>query len=219
MAGGRLDDDRVVSRTGDLLEAIKAAFATRVPADDVGGFFDAVNRYTTRGLARYLSTATREPMTIEDLLGWRRYELPAERAQFVAVNVDLIRSIDERYLDDVARVVAQSEREQWSTEQLRTELEARYGVSRSRAQLIAEDQISKVHGQVNQTRQIQAGFSEYIWRSVNDRHVRPLHQRRNGERFPWAIPPMEEPGDGYPGHPIRCRCFAEPVLNDAGVDG
>ena len=212
MAGARFDDERVITRTADLLETVRAAFAVRVPEEEVGALFDAVNRYTTRGLANYLSRAEGEPVTVEDLLGWRRFELPEERARFVGVNVDLIRSIDERYLADVARVVAESEREQWSTMELRAELEARYGVSRSRAKLIAEDQISKVHGQVNRERQVQAGFAEYTWRSVRDTLVRPLHRRRNGNRFLWATPPMDEPGDGHPGHPINCRCFAEPIL-------
>jgi SPP1 gp7 family putative phage head morphogenesis protein len=194
------------------LDDIETAFAGVLPENDIMWIFDATNRYTTRGLAQVLTRQRREEVTVEDVLGIRRYELPAEREMFVATNADLIRSIDSRYLADVRKVLEQSEREQWSTEQLTAALSSRYEVSRSRAKLIAEDQISKVHGQVNQARQTALGIDSYTWRANMDRLVRPLHAERNGKTFLWSQPPHEEPGDGPPGHPINCRCFGEPEI-------
>lgn len=196
----------------DLLAEIERAFAAMVPTDEVGEHFDAVSAYTTRGLALHLSRATGEPLTVETMLGLRRPELPRERQVFIAENAALIRSIDRRYLADVRGLVERADLEGWGVAELRTQLAARYGVSRSRAQLIAEDQTGKAHGQVNQIRQTQLGITSYVWRSNRDGLTRPLHARRNGKVFPWSPPPNEESGDGHPGHPVNCRCFADPVL-------
>jgi SPP1 gp7 family putative phage head morphogenesis protein len=201
-----------ISYALDLIGEIEKAFAANVPADEVAEHFAAVNAYTTRGLALHLSRATGEPVTVEQILGLRRPELPAERQEFVTANAELITSIDRRYLADVRGLVERADMEGWGVAELRSQLAARYGVSLSRAQLIAEDQTGKVHGQVNQIRQTQLGIQRYIWRANRDRLTRPLHAHRNGKEFPWWPPPNEEHGDGHPGHPINCRCFADPVL-------
>ena len=202
-----------VRQASSLLGMLESAFAETMPEDDVGLIFDATNRYTTRGLAQVLTRKKREEVTIEDVLGIQRYELPNERSAFVAENVDLIKSIDSRYLADVRATIEQSEREGWSSAELSAKLGERFEVSKSRAKLIADDQVSKVHGQVNRARQTALGIDRYTWRANVDRIVRDLHLRRNGLSFSWAEPPHEEPGDGHPGHPINCRCFAEPEID------
>lgn len=194
------------------LTDIEQAFSGTLPAEDVARIFDATNRYTTRGLAAALTRTKREEVTVEDVLGIKRYELPTERAAFVADNATLIKSIDARYLADVQRIIEQAAREGWSNEQLSAELQRRYAVSKARATLIAEDQVSKVHGQVNEARQTALGIESYTWRANRDSLTRPLHAKRNGKSFRWDSPPNEEPGDGPPGEPINCRCFAEPEL-------
>lgn len=194
------------------LTDIEQAFGGTIPAEDVALIFDATNRYTTRGLAQAIARTKREEVTAEDILGIQRYELPTERAAFVAENAALIRSIDARYLADVQRIIEQATREGWSSQELSAELQRRYEVSRARATLIADDQVSKVHGQVNQARQTALGIESYTWRANRDSLTRPLHAERNGKSFRWDSPPNEEPGDGPPGEPINCRCFAEPEL-------
>lgn len=51
------------------------------------------------------------------------------------------------------------------------------------------------------------GHGLYIWRTVQDDHVRHDHAVRDGRRFYWNDPP----DGGNPGEDYNCRCWAEPI--------
>lgn len=129
---------------------------------------------------------------------------------WVAENVRLIRSIDEQYLDEVAAIIELAQREGFTAREAGKLLRARTGVARSRAKLIARDQIATVNGQITRQRQTEAGVREFIWRTSQDERVRESHAALEGQRFRWDAPPPE----GIPGQPINCRCTAEPVLDE-----
>ncbi|MBF2051947.1 MAG: minor capsid protein [Candidatus Sericytochromatia bacterium] len=80
----------------------------------------------------------------------------------------------------------------------------------ARAALIARDQIGKLNGNINRTRQETAGIKRYRWRTNMDGRQRPEHSARNGQIFSWDKPPA----DGHPGQPVRCRCVPEPVFEE-----
>lgn len=82
----------------------------------------------------------------------------------------------------------------------------RADVGRSRAALIARDQIGKLNGQLSAFRQRAAGVDSYVWRTMRDERVRPTHRIRDGKTYRWA-------DDGIkPGQEILCRCVADPVF-------
>ncbi len=80
--------------------------------------------------------------------------------------------------------------------------------ARTRARLIARDQVGKLNGEITKRRQQALGVTSYIWRTAQDNRVRPAHREREGKEFAWNNPPS----DGHPGQAINCRCYAEPVL-------
>jgi SPP1 gp7 family putative phage head morphogenesis protein len=80
----------------------------------------------------------------------------------------------------------------------------------ARAALIARDQIGKLNGNINRTRQEAAGLKRYRWRTNMDGRQRPEHSARNGQIFSWDKPPA----DGHPGQAVLCRCGAEPVFEE-----
>jgi len=96
-------------------------------------------------------------------------------------------------------------------EDLQRQLSQLDGVSARRAEVIARDQINKYNGKMTQWRAKHIGITHYFWRSVGDESVRPEHVARNGKRFAYSEPP----GDGPPGQPIQCRCYADPDLEAA----
>jgi SPP1 gp7 family putative phage head morphogenesis protein len=135
----------------------------------------------------------------------------AERIQgFVSENVALIKSLPDRYFQEIERTVIAAIREGKRNEEVAADMEERYSIASSRATLIARDQIGKFYGELQQARQTQLGIDRYIWRTVRDNRVRPDHEEREGEIFAWDDPPE----DGHPGEPIQCRCWAEPILDD-----
>jgi len=78
------------------------------------------------------------------------------------------------------------------------------------ARFIAHDQINKLNGRLNQTRQEAAGITSFIWRTQQDDRVRPSHEEIEGQQFKWA---EGAPGIGLPGEPYNCRCSAAPVID------
>jgi SPP1 gp7 family putative phage head morphogenesis protein len=96
-------------------------------------------------------------------------------------------------------------------DEIADDLVDRYGVSESRAQLIARDQIGKLNGELNQVRQEELGVTDFIWRTERDNRVRPEHAALEGKQYTWA---QGHPTEGIPGEPINCRCFPEPVLDE-----
>jgi len=137
---------------------------------------------------------------------------PSVRRQlgvFVQDNVRLIKSIPEHALNDVEGVVLSGIRRGARATDIAKTISDRFDVSRSKATLIARDQIGKFNGELTQLRHQEAGITEYIWRTSRDERVRKTHRERDGNHFAWASPPA----DGHPGEPVQCRCTAEPVLD------
>jgi SPP1 gp7 family putative phage head morphogenesis protein len=143
-------------------------------------------------------------------------EVKAALAQFQRENVDLITSIHERLLDDVESVVSEATARGTRVETLAARLAERYGVSDSRAELIARDQTLKFNASLTQIRFAEAGVTRYVWSSSRDERVRPMHAALEGRVFSFDDPPVtNEDGDtNNPGTDFQCRCTAIPVLDD-----
>lgn len=92
------------------------------------------------------------------------------------------------------------------------------GAERSKAQLIARDQVLKLNASVTWMKHTAAGITEYEWSTSGDERVRPGHRRLDGKRFKYANPPVvDESGrTAHPGQDYRCRCVA--LLLIPGVD-
>lgn len=150
--------------------------------------------------------------------------IPAALEKFRTRNVDLIRSLAGDQKDRVTDLLDKAERGAWRVEELRKELQGTFNVSKSKADLLARDQVLKLNGQITQMRQQNAGITEYIWRTSRDERVRGnpsgkwpngMHYDLDGSRQQWASPPVisEDGRTGHPGDDYQCRCTAEPVLS------
>jgi SPP1 gp7 family putative phage head morphogenesis protein len=146
--------------------------------------------------------------------------------QFRAENVQLITSIQADLLDQVSTIVDEA----WSSgarvEDLSDKLEERFEVSKSRADLIARDQVLKLNAKITKARQTSAGVTEYIWTTSGDERVRGNpngkypnsdrdHFSLDGKRFRWVAPPVVNQKTGetaHPGEDYQCRCVAMPVI-------
>lgn len=127
---------------------------------------------------------------------------------FTRENVKLIESLGSSFIDDVEARVIRTVRTGAQTSDLVAEIRERYGVSESRATLIARDQIQKLNGEVNRIQQVDLGIDSYTRRAVRDVRVRETHAALDGQVFKWADPPAV----GHPGEEYQCRCTAEPNL-------
>lgn len=103
-------------------------------------------------------------------------------------------------------------------------LQARVGVSRSRANLIARDQAAKTTAALNKHRQQAAGVRQFRWSASMDERTRPAHRALNGRVFSWdeGLPPdvadeVGEEAGALPSTPVNCRCVALPMLGVLGL--
>ncbi len=136
--------------------------------------------------------------------------------QFRVANVKLIRSIADDQLARVQKVLI----ENYGTrvEGLSAKLQDQFDVTKSRANLIARDQTSKLNGQLTRVRQQNAGVESYVWVGSRDERERETHLENEGKTFRWDTPPET----GHPGEDFQCRCAAFPVipgLDDAAEEG
>ncbi len=134
--------------------------------------------------------------------------------EFIADNVTLIKSIEERYLFDIQSTLEESAAKGLHVSEVMDLIKERGQVSESRAELIARDQVNKLNGGLTQVRQENLGVTKYIWRTAQDERVRETHQDLDGLTFSWDDPPDTGTGFNHPGFDFQCRCQAEPILND-----
>lgn len=188
-----------VGETGRVLRILSVISRTPpVPLDELGRVAGLVDAQTLADLERLLGT---DPW-------WARSGGRLAATQWVQDNVGWIRSIEGRYLDEVAAAVLQHATD---PEQLAAVLEERYGVAQSRARLIARDQVGTLHSQLSDRHAAATGLSEYIWRTRRDGKVRPEHAAREGKVYRRGQL-AEEPGQA-----IACRCVREWVARTVPV--
>ncbi len=221
--------ERLYPRLPELLErARRGDQRTDAPADDARTILDLVRISVDQGVTTdrrleenirafgqrvsiyqgsELQRQIRQSLGIEVPLNDPRFG--DQLRTWAAENARLIKSIPEQSLDQVERLVVAGVDRGSRWENLRGEIEARFDVSRSRAALIARDQVGKFYGTVQRARQTAVGITHYFWRTSLDERVRPTHVLLEGKRIAWDDPPEE----GHPGHPINCRCTAEPDLS------
>ncbi len=164
-----------------------------------------VNRFNKKDLTRVLSHAIGVDIFLAEP------KLAKLMEEFVEENVALITSIPKQYFADIESKVMAGIKSGMRTEELADLLEKRYGVTQSRAELIARDQVSKFNGDLTETRHRELGIHEYIWRGIMDERERESHVAHEGETYSWADPPADT---GHPGDDYQCRCVAEPVLTN-----
>lgn len=134
-------------------------------------------------------------------------EIQGQVDDFVRQNAALIKDIGEKAARDIERQVIDAVAKGTSTKQLAKLIKEQQELTTNRAKLIARDQIGKLNGQINKTRQQAAGFDRYQWQTMQDKRVRPEHRELNGTIRKW--------GEGLePGDAIQCRCSAIPVWDD-----
>lgn len=130
---------------------------------------------------------------------------------FVQQNVSLIQSIPDQYFDRVEQTVLREVTAGTLTGEIAEQIGDAYGVSESKATLIARDQTSKLNGNLTRMRQTEVGVTRYEWSTSMDERVRDSHADKEGDVFSWDDPPADT---GHPGEDFQCRCAAIPVFEE-----
>lgn len=123
-------------------------------------------------------------------------------------NVDLIRDVTQQQRDFAREEIAKIDADM----PLEKRLVERLGVSKSRAKLIARDQVSKLNATLSEERHKAAGSERYEWSTSGDERVRSRHVEIDGNIYRYGEPTDAEDGLG-PGQPIGCRCVGIAIFD------
>lgn len=196
-------------RVRQMVEAARQKIRTSISTSEIEALAEKFARRTATYQRLQLSRQTSAALGVDVVAADRRLS-PLIDA-FVDANVGLVKDIGEKVASkvelEVSRAVQHGELHGDLAEKLKV-----IGFGEERAKLIARDQVGKLYGQVNATRQTELGVDRFIWRSVGDERVRDLHDELDGQEFRYSEGGHET--EGLPGEPILCRCWAEPVFDD-----
>ena len=198
---GQIEDTLAIEYSDNILNRITYSTAF------------AVNKFNGKQVRKVLRKMVGVDIFLDD------DNLSRAMEPFVVENVDLIKTIPKEYSKRVRNVIATGARNGYTSDTVSKLLEKQFKITKNRANLIASDQIGKFNGQLTKIRYTRVGITEYKWKTSLDERVRgtpggtwpnarPSHYIREDKKFNYENPPS----DGNPGEPIRCRCWAEPVI-------
>lgn len=151
--------------------------------------------------------------------------------EWVSDNVDLIKTVPHDMLGDMKKLIAEGYEKGLSATEISKGIQERYAMSKSHAQFIARDQMSKLTGQITRKQHEDAGVTRYQWSTSQDSRVRPGHALLEGQIFEYANPPeiiewRDTKTGGYwistgrhcnPQEDYNCRCVALPVFDNEAL--
>jgi SPP1 gp7 family putative phage head morphogenesis protein len=208
VAEGRVDSAVRLdaSRLNTLLDRVSKEFFEKLKPEEIERLAAQIAGRTIQWDKQETAKQVRAAFGVDVLS--REPQLARQTNGFISEAVALIKSIPNKFFDDVEASVARAVNAGTRPEEIAREIQKQHGISERRAALIARDQVGKFFGNVNKARQKSMGVTHYIWRTSNDERVRPDHAEREGQTFSWDEPPP----DGHPGIAVSCRCFGEPIL-------
>ena len=132
-------------------------------------------------------------------------------------NINLIKSIPEKYMEQINGSVMRSLQVGGDQERLVQELKKYEGMTQRRAENIAADQTRKTYNTINRIRWKERGVKKFEWiHSGGGQTPRPLHVQLDGQIFDIDDPPVidNDTGEkGFPGQLPNCGCTMAAVID------
>ncbi len=165
--------------------------------------------YLDKAFVKGVKSATKADITA--LIGAN--DTDALVKNIVKRNVTLIADLSDQTRSRIEQAVINGQINGTSKTQLKKELNEILGKQAKRGDLIASDQMEKLSSELTSFRASQAGLRYYRWRTQGDSRVRSHHAALGG-----TVQDTQDPNSGdngmMPRIPIRCRCWAEWLLDN-----
>ena len=212
---GRLETGSLSSQARILLNRLGREFETR---------FAGQAKVMAEGLLKrsLRANAAGFRASLKDMAGgltikpnWISGALKEKLKAAVTDNVSLIKSIQQRYHEQVTGAVMRSISTGLGMKDLVPELRRIGGVSARRARFIAKDQSRKAASVITAERFRGAGIKYFMWvHSGRALKPRPDHLAFSGRIFELARPPFYHEAQEHclPGQLINCHCRMAPAL-------
>lgn len=195
------DVDRAVSRIEDSWRAAFTPAGLRQIAGNAGM---RIANFHRRALTRVFQRETGQASIGEDP------GLNGRLSAFAGRNSELVSNAVRDHMARIRQVISGGITGGRSIARIIADVRKTAGTLRRRVTNIARDQAQKLVGQLQRTRLRVNGVTEFEWVTQGDDDVRDLHESIDGQRFPIS---RGHPTEGFPGEPINCRCFMNPIFN------
>lgn len=131
----------------------------------------------------------------------------------IGEQIGLIKSIASEHLSEVQGMLMRSVQSGRDLGQMSAELQARLGVTKRRAALIARTQNNMATATITRARQQELGITKCVWRhSHGGKEPRPSHVAADGKTYDVDKGMYLDGVWTWPGREINCRCFCQPVI-------
>lgn len=186
-------------------------FTERAP-DLARAFISKVDRHATNATKQAAVALTGMAVSMKDTLVANTVMQAS-----VQENVSLIKSIQSEYATEVEGLVMRSVTAGRDLASLTDQLEERFGITRRRAKLIANDQNNKATAQMARVRQMGLGVTKARWlHTGGGKNPRHSHVEANGKVFDLKKGLKIDGEYVFPGELINCGCVGAPII--PGVD-
>lgn len=137
---------------------------------------------------------------------------------YVKKNKELISILGHEYIPEITQLTSQTYIQGGSIKTLATNLQGVAKINKNKAMFWARDQMGDAYASFTKIRQTSVGISSYIWRTVEDNHVRDTHAMLEGRKFTWtngaaSTGLLARPGAKHPSEDWNCRCSSEAVID------
>ena len=209
-----LTQDALVTDEAEWFESLKftAAYAIAVAISAMRTLFQREGDQHAKRFLAAIKRATRIDLpsrVVTDVPAYERMmrvSIERNASLITSLGDDAVKRIEQQVY--AARMSGLAARR--SVQSLRKEIREGLNVSRSRADLIASDQMASLNSQLVEHRSRQVGAPGYTWQTRADSRVRETHQLLRGNYYRWGEPTGAE-GGLPPGQPIKCRCTPIPT--------
>jgi len=181
-----------------------AAAASRVERKQLELFAKGVDAIATANTERQVLSV----LAID--VGFTHGSTSAAHRAWVARNVKLIKTVDQRYFSELQAIIRQGVAEGRTTKYITEQVAKRGHVSQTNATRIARTEIGKLNSQITKGRHEDLGIKKYTWMTVGDDRVRdgsegPAdHVALDGTPHKWDEPPFDGAENVHPGMAINC---------------
>jgi SPP1 gp7 family putative phage head morphogenesis protein len=206
----RTDDTSEGRRARGIIEHGRSV--VRQTAADVQGIAPRVGRNVANHQAGQLARQLKAGLGVA--VPTRDRAVPAKIEHFVAENVAKIRSIGERAMASLERIIGEAFTSRAPVEEVAAEIARQLDIAESYARRLAAEQIAKLTAQVRMARHAELGIDLFQWMTEDDGKVRPHHAVKHKRIFPYK---GSRAPSFFPGEERGCRCRAVPILDEIRV--
>lgn len=225
--GPELKYSRALLLVADQVEALLAGYDGRnidrigQRLDSYADILDDWAAHVARGMFADVDTKNRrfwrsmsQEIGVQMARQLAETEIGVTVTQSLDAQVRLIKSLPRHAAEQAHEYVREAALKGQRASDIADRIMALGGITRRRAVLIARTEVGRVSGEMTKARAMTTDSDGYIWRSAEDRDVRPSHKKMNGQFVKWNEPPTLDSLTGHAGCLPNCRCYMEPVIAD-----